>query len=108
MVFTYPRRMWLFWILGNSQLVDEIVEGAGEVNVDLGGLETVWIAKFASVMSHETIHKVLDELEGNETSRRFDKLYFAEFMEKIPPNSIHIELWSDALETCPIGDTWFS
>jgi hypothetical protein len=83
--------------------VDEKVNAAREANVYLGDPETVWIEKFASAMSHETIRKVLDELEGNETSRRFDKLYFAEFMEKILPNSIHIELWSDALDTCPIA-----
>jgi len=85
-----------------------MANGAVEVGVNLGDLETVWIAKFTSIVSHETIHKVITELENEEASRRFDRLYFAHFMEKLPAHSIHVQLWSDALETCPIGDTWFS
>jgi hypothetical protein len=69
--------------------------------------EEVLVAKFASLMSHEIIHRILGQLFGNEVSRGFDQLYFMEFMEKLPPDSIEIVLWSDALETCPIGDTWF-
>lgn len=90
-----------------SEYIAEKSSAAREVGVDFGDLENVWIAKFASVISHEIIHKVLTELEGDEISKRFDRLYFAEFMEKIPPNSIDMSLWSDAFETCPIGDTWF-
>ena len=90
-----------------TSLVIEMVTGAKRVEVDLGDWETVWIHKFASIMAHETIHAVLDRLEGEETSRKFDRPYFPEFMGKIPINSIAIKLWSDATETCPIGDTWF-
>lgn len=75
--------------------------------MDLGDFEQVWIAKFSSIISHETIHKVLTELGGIEISRQFDSLYFPEFMEKIPKNSIHIILWEDAHEPSPMGDTWF-
>jgi hypothetical protein len=88
--------------------VNEKVNGARSVGVDLGDPETVWIIKFASVVSHEVIHKVLNELENEETSKRFDYLYLAYFMGKIPPHSIHVSLWSDVFETCPIGDTCFS
>lgn len=91
-----------------SELVDERVRSAREVGVPLGDLGAIWICKFSSIISHETIHKVLTELEGREVSKKFDNLYFPEFMEKIPEGSIHIELWSDAFEACPIGDTWFS
>lgn len=91
-----------------SQLVRERVQSAREVDVRLEDAGTIWICKFSSIISHETIHKVLTELEGREVSKKFDNLYFPEFMEKIPEGSIHIELWSDAFEACPIGDTWFS
>lgn len=90
-----------------SELVDEQVLSAREVGVHLEDSGTIWICKFASLVAHETLHKVLTELEGVEVSRKFDNLYFAEFMEKIPEGSIAIELWSDASDACPIGDTWF-
>jgi hypothetical protein len=89
-----------------SEFVAETVESAKKYHPNFD-VETVWVCKFASIISHETIHRVLHELVGKEASCGFDKLYFAEFMEKIPPNSIDTLLWSDALETCPIGDTWF-
>lgn len=89
------------------ELVDERVRSAREVGICLDDPGTIWICKFSSIMSHEIIHKVLTELEGGEVSKKFDNLYFPEFMEKISEGSIHIELWSDAFEACPIGDTWF-
>ena len=76
--------------------------------MDLGDFEQIWIAKFSSIISHETIHKVLSELGGIEISQQFDSLYFPEFMEKIPRNSIHIILWEDAHQASPMGDTWFA
>jgi hypothetical protein len=90
-----------------SELVDEMVHSAREAGVHLEDSETIWICKFASLVAHETFHKVLTGLEGHEVSRKFDNLHFAEFMEKIPEGSIAIELWSDASDACPIGDTWF-
>jgi glutamine phosphoribosylpyrophosphate amidotransferase len=91
-----------------SQSIIEKIKSAKRVKVDLGNFETVFVAKFASVVSHEMIHKVLHDIGDRKVSRSFDSLYLAEFMEKIPEDSIHMVLWSDALETCPIGDTWFS
>jgi len=91
-----------------SKLIADKSYQAREVHVDLGDLEQIWIAKFASIISHEIIHDVVTELGGNQISRQFDSLYFPEFMEKIPKHSVHITLWADAYETCPIGDTWFA
>jgi hypothetical protein len=91
-----------------SEFVSEKITIAKSVTVDLGDFETVWVVKFASIVSHEMIHKVLHKIGGKKVSLSFDNLYFAEFMEKIPENSIDMVLWSDAAETCPIGDTWFS
>jgi hypothetical protein len=45
-------------------LVDGMVSGAREVGVDLGDPETVWIAKFSSVVSRVIMHKALMEGEG--------------------------------------------
>jgi hypothetical protein len=39
---------------------------------------------------------------------RARQLYLSEFMQKIQKNSVHMELWSDAFETCSMDDTWFS
>jgi glutamine phosphoribosylpyrophosphate amidotransferase len=91
-----------------SQSILEKIKSAKKAKVDLGDFETVFVAKFTSIVSHEMIHKVLHEIGDKKVSRSFDNVYLAEFMEKIPEGSIHMVLWSDALETCPIGDTWFS
>jgi hypothetical protein len=91
-----------------TEFVNEMVNAAREVCPDPLDMETVWIAKFASLMSHEGIHRVLNYIEGKETSHNFDKLHFPAFMGKVPESSIDIQLWSDAYETCPIGDTWFA
>jgi hypothetical protein len=90
------------------ELVDGMVRGAREVGVDLGDSETVWVAKFSSVVSRVILHKALMEIKGVEAASGFGKLYLPVFMEKIPENSIHVELWSDAFEPSPVGDTWFS
>jgi hypothetical protein len=90
-----------------GQVVNEKIESARGVNIYLGSFEEVWIAKFTSLVSHEIIHRVLTSLQGRETSRMFDRLYFFAFMQKLPESSIFMTLWSDALETNPIGDTWF-
>jgi hypothetical protein len=106
-----------FWLEDNSvvldaqklsELVDGMVRGAREVGVDLGDPETVWIAKFSSAVSKVILHKALMEGESVEAASGFGKLYLPVFMEKIPLNSIHVELWSDAFEPSPVGDTWFS
>ena len=89
-----------------SELVKENVASAKEYCPDLKEDE-VWIAKFTSLVLHEIIHRTLQILYGKEVSIRFDRLFFKEFMEKIPLGGCEIILWSDALETCPIGDTWF-
>ena len=78
------------------------------MRVDLGDPEAVWIAKFSSVISRIIMDKALMEMEGVEAAEGFGKLYLPVFMEKIPLNSIYVELWSDAFETSPVGDTWFS
>jgi hypothetical protein len=115
--FTSELVYAFFWLEDNSvvldtrklrERVDGMVSGAREVGVDLGDPETVWIAKFSSVVSKVILHKVLMEGEGVEVASGFGKLYLPAFMEKIPLNSIHVELWSDAFETNPVGDTWFS
>jgi hypothetical protein len=54
------------------------------------------------------LNKLLIEIEGVEAADGFGKLYLPVFMEKIPRNSIHVVLWSEAFETNPVGDTWFS
>lgn len=90
------------------ELVDSMVSGAREVGVDLGDPEMVWIAKFSSVVSRVIMHKALVEGEGVEAASGFCKVYLPVFMEKIPANSIHVVLWSDAFETSAVGDTWFS
>jgi hypothetical protein len=89
-------------------LVERMVCGAREVGVDLGDAETVWDAKFSSLVSRVIMHKALMEIDGTEAADGFGRLYLPVFMEKIPENSIHVELWSDAFETNPVGDTWFS
>ena len=90
-----------------NDLVEEYVKMGKEFFPDLKE-EDVWIAKFASLVAHEIIHRMLTQLFGKEVSHNFDRLHFAVFMEKIPPAACDMLLWSDALETNPIGDTWFS
>ncbi len=106
-VYNSEKNLIVFDAKKLYDFVAEKFHEAREILIDLGDFDTVWIAKFTSVISHETIHSVLHKLEGKEKSCGFDNLYLAEFMEKIPKNSIDTILWSDALETCPIGDTWF-
>ena len=92
-----------------SVYVKEYVKMAKEFYPDLNE-EDVLVAKFTSLVSHEIIHRSLNLLFGKEVSHRFDRLSFmgaSDFMEKLPPNSISIVVWTDALETNPIGDTWF-
>lgn len=91
-----------------GKLVAERLSQAEEAGTSFADPELVWVAKFSSLISHEIIYKVINDLEGIKTSRKFDKLRFHEFMEKLPNNMPYIVLWSDAFETCPIGDTWFN
>ena len=90
-----------------TEHVEENVRSAREYHPSLEE-DAVWVAKFASLISHEIIHRAIDMDMGKKVSLHFDRLYLMEFMGKLPPNSLSMLLWSDALETCPIGDTWFS
>ena len=89
-----------------NELVEENVKMGKEYYSDMKE-EDVWVAKFASLVAHEIIHRTLTQLFGKEVSKGFDRLHFYVFMEKLPPAACDMTLWSDALETCPIGDTWF-
>lgn len=89
-----------------TELVQEYVGAAKDYYPEMNE-EQVWITKFASLVAHEIIHRSITLLIGKEASKSFDRLYFYEFMDKIPPGGCHITLWSDGLETNPIGDTWF-
>jgi hypothetical protein len=108
-VYTYSKDEIIVDLKQLREYVEEYVEMAKEFYPDMNE-EEVFVAKFTSLVSHELIHRTLHLLFDKEVSHRFDRLSFmgaSEFMEKLPPNSISMLLWEDALETNPIGDTWF-
>lgn len=96
--------------------VQSLVSEAKKVGVDLGDSEDVWICKFSSIISHEIIHHLLYNLEGNETSHKLDALWApvlrSAFETEDPRDKSYLAacdfmLWSDAFNPSPLGDTWF-
>jgi len=100
------------------------VQDAKEAGVDLGDVETVWICKFSSLISHEILHHVLAKLEGDLTSRKLDTLsstILSVFLEDEKDSDkpwmtrdksfmamCDMMFWTDAFNSNPLGDTWFS
>jgi len=91
-----------------SKLVEERLMQARSEGVNFEDPTSIWIAKFSSLVSHETIHETLARLEGIDTCKTFDKLNFRRLMGKTLNNNFYLVLWSDALESCPCHDTWFN
>jgi hypothetical protein len=98
------------------EMVQERTDEAKKVGIDLGDPEDIWICKFASIMAHENIHRVLDELEGRIASKKLDYLCSTILSEFLVIEEWEYRSWmamcdhvlySDAQNTNPLGDTWF-